>query len=230
MYHSILVRTAITTVKANGPKHSIASVKEALFTVLLDILNGKQQQAFFTQLERESVTKRKTHERTRSARKGSQTTASSDPTPPPPSLTAAPHTQESDHKSDTALPPDEPLPTSVAKSARRPIPKLSPKPPPPTLVPLPTPSPPAPQTHAPDTSKIEAELEEFCRQLESSLQEDVECENLLKTIPEEEERGAAHPIGSSKFKQTVGQATTGNTILTTTHPKTRQATKGRLKK
>ena len=67
MYHSILVRTAITTVKANGPKHSIASIKEALFTVLLDILNGKQQQAFFTQLERESVTKRKTHERTWSA-------------------------------------------------------------------------------------------------------------------------------------------------------------------
>ena len=99
-----------------------------------------------------------------------------------------------------------------------------------SLAPFPTPFLPAPQTHTPDTSKIEAELEEFCRQLESSLQEDVECENLLKMIPEEEERGAAHPIGSSKFKQTVGRATTGNTILTTTHPKTHQASKGRLKK
>jgi hypothetical protein len=40
-YHSILVRTAITTVQANSPSHSIASVKEALFVYLLDIIDGK---------------------------------------------------------------------------------------------------------------------------------------------------------------------------------------------
>lgn len=46
-YHAILVRTAIATVKANGPNVSIASIKEALFVYLLDIINGKPQQNFF---------------------------------------------------------------------------------------------------------------------------------------------------------------------------------------
>ncbi|KAF8267316.1 hypothetical protein EI94DRAFT_1701075 [Lactarius quietus] len=48
-YHSVLVRTAIATAKANGSKHSIASIKEALFAFLLNILNGKTQQNFFPQ-------------------------------------------------------------------------------------------------------------------------------------------------------------------------------------
>jgi hypothetical protein len=50
-YHSLLIQTAITAAKADGLKHSIASIKEALFIFLLDILNGKPQQSFFIQPE-----------------------------------------------------------------------------------------------------------------------------------------------------------------------------------
>lgn len=55
-YHSVLVRTAITMVKANGTLHSVVSIKEALFIFLLDILNGKPQQHFFFQAEQKQDT------------------------------------------------------------------------------------------------------------------------------------------------------------------------------
>ncbi|KAF8269148.1 hypothetical protein EI94DRAFT_1699719 [Lactarius quietus] len=42
-------------VKACGPKHSVASIKEALFLFLLDILNGKLQQEFFFQSGQEGT-------------------------------------------------------------------------------------------------------------------------------------------------------------------------------
>ena len=82
VYHSVLVRTAIAAAKANGLKHSIASIKEALFTFLLDILNGKPQKGFFTKLEperdnRRGSTRKHTHP-TRPARKGSQTPSRND--------------------------------------------------------------------------------------------------------------------------------------------------------
>ena len=59
-YHSILVRTTIAATKANGPSCLIASIKEALFILILNILNGKQKQKqnFFGQLEQERKPKR----------------------------------------------------------------------------------------------------------------------------------------------------------------------------
>ena len=227
-YHSILVRTAITTVKANGPSHTVSSVKEALFTILLDILNGKQQQTFFTQPEREKATRKKPHESVPLARKGSQTTASSVPILPPPPPSMLPHTHESDHGSDTVSPPDKPLPTLGAESADRPTSKPHRTPP--------APPPPVSQPHAPKPSVTLAELEEMGRQLERTLREDdVECEDLLEAIPEEEERTAhlaAHSNGSLTTKQPtgLGRKNTGSAPLATTHPKTRQASKGRFKK
>jgi len=57
-YHSMLVKTAIDVIKTNGPKHSMASIKKALFIVLLDVLNGKPQAGFFTLKEAEGKSTR----------------------------------------------------------------------------------------------------------------------------------------------------------------------------
>ena len=114
----MLVRTAITTVKANGPKHSVASIKEALFTILLDILNGKQQQGFFTPLKREGPTKREI-KWSHPACKGSQVTASKvNTTPPVPTPTPSTAPQVSNHNIPCTLsPPKKLLPTPVSESA-----------------------------------------------------------------------------------------------------------------
>ncbi|KAI9462802.1 hypothetical protein BJY52DRAFT_1210586 [Lactarius psammicola] len=50
-YHSVLVKTAVAVVKTNGPNHSVASIKEALFIFLLDVLNGKPQSGFLASKE-----------------------------------------------------------------------------------------------------------------------------------------------------------------------------------
>ena len=57
-YHSVLVKTAIDVIKMNGPKHSVASIKKALFIVLLNVLNGKPQAGFFTLKEVEGKSTR----------------------------------------------------------------------------------------------------------------------------------------------------------------------------
>lgn len=71
-YHSVLVKTAIEAVKASGSSHCAASVKEALFTFLLVILNGRPQEKFFASKEVESKSNRANRERKRLARKRSR--------------------------------------------------------------------------------------------------------------------------------------------------------------
>ena len=48
-YHSKLVKTAIAVAKATSPNLSVTSIKEARFTFIINILNRKPQQDFFTQ-------------------------------------------------------------------------------------------------------------------------------------------------------------------------------------
>ncbi|KAH6914960.1 hypothetical protein BKA70DRAFT_560664 [Coprinopsis sp. MPI-PUGE-AT-0042] len=71
-YHSVLVKTAVAAVKASGPSHCVASIKEALFTFLLAILNGRPQDKFLASKEVESKTNRANRERKRLARKRSR--------------------------------------------------------------------------------------------------------------------------------------------------------------
>lgn len=72
VYHSVLVKTAVAVVKTNGPNHSVASIKEALFIFLLGVLNGKPQSGFFASKEAESKSNRANRERKRLARKRSR--------------------------------------------------------------------------------------------------------------------------------------------------------------
>lgn len=211
----MLVRTAITTVKANGPKHSVASIKEALFTILLDILNGKQQQGFFTPLKREGPTKREI-KWSHPACKGSQVTASKvNTTPPVPTPTPSTAPQVSNHNIPCTLsPPKKLLPTPVSESAN--ILKHPPSPP------VPPPPPPVPQTLTADLDPSLTELEEICRQLENSWQEDIECKNLLRAAPElKEEKVTIPPNNSTKTRQLKCSGKTGNSTHTLTHPKAR---------
>ncbi len=75
-YHSVLVKTTIDVIKTNGPKHSVASIKKALFIVLLNVLNGKPQAGFFTSKEAEGKSTRTnprhnqpTHKRSRPSKR-----------------------------------------------------------------------------------------------------------------------------------------------------------------
>jgi hypothetical protein len=103
--------------------------------------------------------------------------------------------------------------------------KLPPTPPAPSL-----PATPDPRTPTPDPFFNLPDREELYRQLESTFREDIECENLLRATPEQEEETAALSNGNSKIKQPTGRGKTGNSPHIPTHPKTRQASKGRLKK
>jgi hypothetical protein len=86
-YHSILVRTAIATVRANGPSHSIATVKEAVFVYLLDIINGKLQRNFFTRSEGEKGSIKEIRRDRQPDHKRNQATSREEGTPSP----AGPH-------------------------------------------------------------------------------------------------------------------------------------------
>ena len=83
MYHAILVKTAVATVKANGPKHSVASIKEALFIFLLNTLNGKPQTAFFTPEEVKKKPPRAKYERKQANRIQNFTASRMEGTSPP---------------------------------------------------------------------------------------------------------------------------------------------------
>ena len=221
-YHSVLVRTAIATVKANSPKHSVASIKEALFTILLDILNGKQQQAFFTQLKREGPTKREPHKLSHPARRGSQTTASrkvniTPPLPPPPPALpppAAPHA--SNHDTLCTLAPPENNPPSNTSP-----PSAPPQDHPPTL--------------AHDSSA--EDVEGLITQMENSTQEKLDIEAMLMEDLMEFERLNAELNSSKRDVKTTctvprkkaSNAATASAAPEPSRPTTRQALKGRLK-
>jgi hypothetical protein len=131
-YHSILVRTAIAAVKANGPKHSVASIKEALFIFLLDILNGKPQQGFFSQPNQEHT--REYQKQVRPARKQNQASSREVDTHPPPPLLPTPRL----HSPGPLSPLDEPILLTPSKDTQtsKPKPNL-----PPLVPPLPSPTP-----------------------------------------------------------------------------------------
>jgi hypothetical protein len=208
-YHSLLIQTAITSAKADGPKHSIASIKEALFIFLLDILNRMPQQSFFIQPELERISRRDHtkdhHNHRRPVWKGSQTTNRNNEAPPPSS--PPPVTQISEPSTlqlpdkHTPIPADNPPLTSGVESASRPMTlKLPPTPPAPSL-----PATPDPRTPTPDPFFNLPDREELYRQLESTFREDIKCENLLRATPEQEEETAALSNGNSKIKQPTGQ-------------------------
>ena len=229
VYHSKLVRTAIAAAKANGLKHSIASIKEALFTFLLDILNGKPQKGFFTKLEpkrdnRRGSTRDHTHP-TRPARKGSQTSNHNDeqgnapplpPSPPPPPL--PPRTRKLGSE-----PPNGLQLTAAEDNAVKPPLKVPPTAAPPQAHPcLPT-----SQVH--DTYIEDAE--EFLIQLENSMQDKTECEALLlMDVGDLSTLMNSKPNSSKQDPPHQRKASNTAPAPAPTHPKTRQASKGRLKK
>ena len=224
VYHSTLVRTAIAAAKANGPNCLIASVKEALFIFLLDILNGKPQKGFFTKLEmerdnRRGSTREHTHP-TRPARKGSQISNhginKGNASPPPPSPPPPPPPPR------THMPSSEPpngLQLAAAKdSTKDSMMKPPPKVPPITVPPQAHPYLPTSPTH--DTNREDPE--ELLVQLELLGISLEEYEALLITEP------------NSPKQDLSNRKKAGNTVPVPvpapTHPKTRQASKGRLKK
>ena len=84
------------------------------------------------------------------------------------------------------------------------------------------PPPPVPQTLTADLDPSLTELEEICRQLENSWQEDIECKNLLRAAPElKEEKVTIPPNNSTKTRQLKCSGKTGNSTHTLTHPKAR---------
>ena len=221
-YHSVLVRMAIATTKANGLKHSTASIKEALFNFLLDILNGKPQKAFFTKLEPGRMTRMvstRDHKHTRPHQKGNQANNNKDnsnnsplppsppPPPPPPTCTTG------------SEPPDRPQPTTAGDNTRAPSPSA----------PLQAhPRLPVSTTH--DTFSEDAE--EFCAQLERSMQEKSECEALLmEALVEANMKLNVETTNTSKPNPRVTRSTTRKKVMTPipshpTHPTTRQDMKG----
>lgn len=211
-YHSILVRTAIATVKANGngTLHSVASIKEALFIFLLDILNGKPQHRFFSQAEQEQDTGRGTnHKPTQPIQKVSRTPNSKPSTTPQP------------------LPQPPPPHTHILRSHPKPPTLLPPTPPPaPTTTVDP---PPVSPTWKPNIMEELLHFTETLCQHEQS--EEIECEALLEEAMEtEEKKGKAgcKAMVNTKVTQPAKCKMTSNASSTTTHPMTR-ALKGRIK-
>lgn len=208
-YHSILVRTAIATVKPNrnGTLHSVASIKEALFIFLLNILNGKPQHCFFSQAEQEQDTGRGTnHKPMQPIRKVSRTPNSKPSTTPQP------------------LPQPPPPHTHILRSHPKPPTLLPPTPPPaPTTTADP---PPVSPTWKPNIMEELLHFTETLHQLEQS--DKIECEALLEEAMEiEEKKGKAgcKAMVNTKVTQPTKRKMTSNTSSTTTHPMTR-ASKG----
>ncbi|KAF8265401.1 hypothetical protein EI94DRAFT_1804468 [Lactarius quietus] len=130
-YHSVLVRSTIAAVKANGPRHSIASIKEALFILLLDILNGRTRQDFFSQAGQEeaNIVKETQRKMTKTLQTGKKVPdreeqyhlhtpptphlQSLTPIPPPPPSPEEPCTRIS-HPTQTQIsPPEDPTPAQL---------------------------------------------------------------------------------------------------------------------
>jgi hypothetical protein len=128
-YHAILVRTAIATVKANSPNVLIASIKEALFVYLLDIINGKPQQSFFMHLEgekgiTEEVLKRRQPDRKRNQASNRKDSGGAPPPagPQPPLHTHAPNPSSLPHpdRDQNAANPVEEYPTAPIQAIPKP--------------------------------------------------------------------------------------------------------------
>ncbi|KAM6497497.1 hypothetical protein JOM56_007970 [Amanita muscaria] len=72
-FHSLIVKTAVTLVNSGSSgHHPVAAIKVALFSFLLDILNGRPQDSFFARKEIKHKANRANRERKRLARKRSR--------------------------------------------------------------------------------------------------------------------------------------------------------------
>ena len=212
MYHSTLVRTAITATKANRPSRSIASIKEALFILILDILNGKQKQFFFRQLEQERPPKGDERSSTRPNQKGSQATIVKTNIPPPPPPPSPPLIA---NKHSAILTPPGIPPTTAAVVVNK-------NPPSKNSLPLaPLQAHPPPQA-LPDSESLseDAEISEIEAQLMKDLEEFARLNAVVsssKQVPKD--------IGTTSRKKDNNAAA----IPAPSHPMTRQALKGHLK-
>ena len=212
MYHSTLVRTAIAATKANGPSQSIASIKEALFILILDILNGKQKQFFFRQLEQERPPKGDGRSSTQPNQKGSQATIGKTNIPPPPPPLCPPPLANKD--STILTPPGIPPMTAAVVINKNPPLKNSPP-----LAPL--------QAHPPlqalpDSESLseDAEISEIEAQLMKDLEEFTRLDAIVsssKQVPKD--------IGTTSQKKDNNAAA----VPAPSRPTTRQALKGHLK-
>ena len=220
--------------KANGPSHSVASIKEALFTLILNILNGKQKQSqgFFGQLEQERTSKRVNHKDMQPPKKGSQAAiGTTNVIPPPPPPLPLPLSKHSPNPT-LSSPLNRPQPTAVGDDAEKRNLKVFP-PSPPLQAHAHLPASPTHDTFAEDT-------EELIRQLENSMQEKSDCEALLTKDLEQDLKYLNAVMNSEpnsskqvmKATQSSHRRKVGNKAPTPmpTHPKTRQASKGCLKK